>query len=251
MAFHSRKMTPPELNYDIHDKELLAIVDAFGAWRVYLEGANHKITVISDHKNLLAFTTTKKLNRRQTRWSELLSSYDFQIMYRKGTENLGADALSRRSDYLQGEEDRDHTILRVNQGGHLEYNKLELAITMVIQADTWTKRIRESYENDTMAKTLIDSTHPRVQVDSQGTILWDGLIYVPTKLREELTRERHEDQANGHQGLDRTAEKLSKTYYFPNLTLTVKKVIRKCDICARTKNARYSPYGTLQSIETS
>src|SRR5437868_107499 len=81
VAFHSRKFTPAELNYDIHDKELLAIVDAFQTWRVYLEGAEHQVMVYSDHKNLLAFTTTKMLNRRQTRWSELLSAYNFKIVY--------------------------------------------------------------------------------------------------------------------------------------------------------------------------
>ena len=63
VAFYSRKFTPAELNYDIHNKELMAIVDAFGTWRVYLEGAKYKVKVITDHKNLLAFTTTKVLNR--------------------------------------------------------------------------------------------------------------------------------------------------------------------------------------------
>ena len=63
VAFHSRKLTPAEENYEIHDKELLAIVDAFKTWRVHLEGAQHKVTVYSDHKNLMAFMTTKALNR--------------------------------------------------------------------------------------------------------------------------------------------------------------------------------------------
>jgi len=93
-----------EENYEIHDKELLAIVDAFKTWRVHLEGVQHKVTVYSDHKNLTAFTTTKALNRRQTRWSEELSRYDFKIVYRKGSENKRADALSRRPDYFKGKE---------------------------------------------------------------------------------------------------------------------------------------------------
>jgi hypothetical protein len=72
VAFHSRKLTPPELNYEIHDKEMLAIVTALREWRAYLEGATHPFTVYTDHKNLEYFTTTKVLNRRQARWSELL-----------------------------------------------------------------------------------------------------------------------------------------------------------------------------------
>jgi hypothetical protein len=73
IAFHSRKLIQAELNYNIHDKELLAIVVAFKVWRVYLEGAKHTITVKTDHKNLTFFTTTKELTRRQARWAETLS----------------------------------------------------------------------------------------------------------------------------------------------------------------------------------
>jgi hypothetical protein len=67
IAFYSRKLIQAELNYDIHDKELLAIVVAFKVWRVYLEGAKHTIIVKTDHKNLTFFTTTKELTRRQAR----------------------------------------------------------------------------------------------------------------------------------------------------------------------------------------
>ena len=62
VAFHSRKFQPAEINYEIHDKELLAIVDAFKHWRRYCEGATHQIQVFSDHQNLEYFTTTKVLN---------------------------------------------------------------------------------------------------------------------------------------------------------------------------------------------
>ena len=56
-------MTPIELNYDIHDKELLAIMEAFKEWRVYLEGSTYLVKVLMDHKNLLYFIITKQLNR--------------------------------------------------------------------------------------------------------------------------------------------------------------------------------------------
>ena len=98
VAYRSRKFSGPELNYDVHNKELLAIVDAFEEWRAYLKGSRHPIMIYSDHKNLSYFTTTKKLNRQHVRWAELLASYNFQIHYRKGSENGQADALSQRSD---------------------------------------------------------------------------------------------------------------------------------------------------------
>jgi hypothetical protein len=84
IAFHSRKLTPSELNYEIYDKELLAIITAFKEWRAYLEGSSHTITVFTDHKNLEYFASTKVLNRRQCRWAEILANYDFTISYRPG-----------------------------------------------------------------------------------------------------------------------------------------------------------------------
>lgn len=100
-AYRSSKMSSAEQNYDIYDKELLSIVLAFQDWRVYLEGSPHEVKVISDHKNLEYFLTTKQLNRRQARWSEMLSAFQFSIQHRPGSKNLRADALSRRPDVLE------------------------------------------------------------------------------------------------------------------------------------------------------
>ena len=63
LAYRSRKFSGPELNYDVYNKKLLAIVDAFEEWRAYLEGSKYSVEIYSDHKNLLYFTTTKKLNQ--------------------------------------------------------------------------------------------------------------------------------------------------------------------------------------------
>jgi RNase H-like domain found in reverse transcriptase len=52
VAFHSQTFTGAELNYDVHDKELLAIFEAFQNWRHYLESSSSPIDVITDHKNL-------------------------------------------------------------------------------------------------------------------------------------------------------------------------------------------------------
>ena len=62
VVYRSKKFSGPDLNYDIHDKELLAIVDAFEEWRTYLKGSKYPVKVYLDHKNLSYFTTTKKLN---------------------------------------------------------------------------------------------------------------------------------------------------------------------------------------------
>jgi len=88
-----------EISYEIHHKELLAIVDNFKHWRRYCEGATNQVQVFSDHQNLEYFITTKILNRRQAQWAQELSGIDFRIYYRPGNRNGKPDALSRRSEY--------------------------------------------------------------------------------------------------------------------------------------------------------
>jgi len=67
VAFYSKSLSPVEQNYEIHDKEILAIICALEEWRHFLEGARHLVEIWTDHKNLEYFMTAKKLNRRQVR----------------------------------------------------------------------------------------------------------------------------------------------------------------------------------------
>jgi len=99
VAFHSRKMDKAEINYEIYDKEMLAVVSAFKGWRRYLEGVRFQIIVYTDYKNLEYFATTKVLNRRQALWAQELAGYDFKIGYRPGSQNGKPDALSRQPEY--------------------------------------------------------------------------------------------------------------------------------------------------------
>ena len=65
VAFLSKSLSPVEQNYEIHDKEMLAIVQALEEWRHFLEGAEHQFEIWTDHKNLEYFMMAKKLNQRQ------------------------------------------------------------------------------------------------------------------------------------------------------------------------------------------
>ena len=65
VTFFSKKHTPAECNYEIYDKELMAIIRCFEEWRAHLEGSGFPIKVLSDHKNLEYFMSTKLLNRCQ------------------------------------------------------------------------------------------------------------------------------------------------------------------------------------------
>jgi len=95
VAFHSRTFTAAELNYDIYDKELLAIFEAFKIWRHYLEGQAYPIDVVMDHKNLEYFSTTKVLTQRQAQWSKYLSQFNLVIRFHPGRLGTKLDALTR------------------------------------------------------------------------------------------------------------------------------------------------------------
>ena len=106
MAYFSRKMIDAERNYEIHDAELLAIVESFRHWRHYLEQPYHTVEVLTDHSNLRAFMSTHKLTRRQVRLALDLSAFDFRLVYCKRTLNL-SDLLSCQPDYQRDAELED------------------------------------------------------------------------------------------------------------------------------------------------
>ncbi|GJP71187.1 hypothetical protein CLOP_g2032 [Closterium sp. NIES-67] len=93
IAYLSKKLHGAELNYPIHDKEALAIIIAFKAWRCYLEG--RRTTVYTDHCSLKYLKTQPNLSRRQVRWIDFLEThFHYDIVYKPGHKNK-ADALSR------------------------------------------------------------------------------------------------------------------------------------------------------------
>ena len=99
VAFHSRKFSDAEINYDIHDKEMSAIVAAFKEWHHLFIAVKDEITVYTDHRNLEYFNTTKVLNPRQHRWAEFLQQFNLRVVYREGRLNQKANALSWRRAY--------------------------------------------------------------------------------------------------------------------------------------------------------
>lgn len=102
-------MAATELNYEIHDKEMLAIIRAFNHWRAELQSSRHQIEVFTDHKALEYFMPTEVLNSRQARWAQMLSEYNFIIKYRAGKANAAADAPSRRDKDLKPQSKKNST----------------------------------------------------------------------------------------------------------------------------------------------
>ncbi|KAK3545138.1 hypothetical protein QTP70_001438 [Hemibagrus guttatus] len=92
------KLTSAEVNYDVGNRELLAIKAVLEEWCHWLEGARHPFQVLTDHRNLEYLRGAKRLNPRQDRWALFFTRFQFTVSYRPGSKNGKADALSRQSE---------------------------------------------------------------------------------------------------------------------------------------------------------
>jgi len=110
-VFYSKSLSSIERNYEIHDKEMLAIIHALEEWRHFLEGMTHPVEIWTDHKNLEYFMTVKKLNRYQAHWSLYLARFDFLLHYCPRRTMGKPDALSRRADHGNGASDNENVVL--------------------------------------------------------------------------------------------------------------------------------------------
>ncbi|KAI2662144.1 Transposon Tf2-9 polyprotein [Labeo rohita] len=97
-AFFSHRLSSAESNYDIGNRELLAVKLALEEWRHWLEGSGVPFMVWTDHKNLEYIRTAKRLNSRQARWALFFGRFDFTLSYRPGSKNVKPDSLSRIFD---------------------------------------------------------------------------------------------------------------------------------------------------------
>ncbi len=105
VTYFLKKHNSVECNYKIYDKELMIIVRAFEKWWSELKDSIYSIEMITDHKNLEYFMSTKQLSRCQARWSEFLSRFNYHIAYCFNKIDDKSNALTRRSEDLSKEKD--------------------------------------------------------------------------------------------------------------------------------------------------
>jgi len=94
-----------EINYDIHDKEMLAVIRCLKFWEPELKACG-SFTIWTDHRNLEYFIVKRQLSERQIRWYEALSKFQFSLVYRLGAKAILLDTLSRREQDTLGEDDK-------------------------------------------------------------------------------------------------------------------------------------------------
>lgn len=96
IAYFSKKMALAECHYEIYNKELLAIIWYFEEWRSKFKSTGLLVKVLTDHKGLEYFMSSKKLTPRQVRWAKFLFEFNFVISYQTGKKNDKAHALTRK-----------------------------------------------------------------------------------------------------------------------------------------------------------
>jgi hypothetical protein len=287
VAFMSKKHNPAECNYEIYDKELLAIVRCFEGWRAELQGASKPITVLTDHRNLVYFMTTKQLTRRQVRWSELLSEFNFEIRYRPGKDGKKPDSLTRRPQDLPHSNDdprlqfQNRTLLSPDLFKDINFDPgnpetLHASPAEIVDGDEQstelqiTRLLEELYPSDAFFKRISkEMTKERGIPRSKEISLSECLlvnnrlhfrdrIYVPAgKIRDPgelgplrllLLQHAHDSCESGHPGKNKLYELLSRDYYWPQLHKDCEQFCRNCHTCIRNNTSRLRYQGSLKPL---
>ena len=283
-AYFSKRNQPAECNYQIHDKELLAIIKCLREWDAELRSVK-KFSIITDHKNLEYFTTTRKLTERQVRWSEELSRYNFEIIYRPGKKGIQPDALTRREQDLPTSIEDDRLKYRMGQllqqngdvltvasistfedeimpvrdqnSGELKdtAQEVEKLWEIALDQDKDYLRLKDSVKQD--SRVFPRDLHRQVKVsiadcglDEQDRLTYRGRLWVPDHepLRTRIVQELHDSSLTSHPGREGTMALVGRQYFWPNYVEDVRRLIRNCDTCGRSKNWRDRRQGLLRPL---
>ena len=266
VAYLSRTFSGAELNYDVHDKELLAIFEAFKSWRHYLEGPAFPIDVVTDHKNLEYFSTTKILSRRQARWSEYLSAFNMVVRFRPGRLGTKPDALTRRPDLYLKEgksygEVNPHNFKPIFSSEQLSASLRATSLlptvlrgVVAMDVEELDKDILSALSTDPLAQLYLtdpnNQKYTRWSKDSSGFVRIDDRIYVPESgnLRLRVLQYYHDHPVSGHFGINKTLALIRREYTWPNIRTFITDYCRSCTTCSRSKAKRHKPYGLLRQL---
>ena len=248
-------MSTSEVNYEIHDKEMLAVIRALEEWRAELEGLQRKerFEILTDHRALEYFMTTKKLNARQARWAEFLSRFYFLIRYRPGKQNTLADALSRpeKTD-LKMDNHRMQILLKPDC--------LEEKITQEFMGELMPVELEPTVVERVVEENLSASSLEEYRVRARegdadwklenNQLLFRGLLVVPEEgdLRARLLDEIHRQISTAHPGRQKTKKLLRSRYYWPTWNYDVDRYLDNCLTCKRMKTTRDRTPGLLQPL---
>ena len=237
VAYDSRAFKGAELNYPVHEKELLAIIRALAKWRMDLLG--YSFEVWTDHHTLEHFGAQRDLLRWQARWMEFLSHYYATMHYLLGKKNCAADALSRLPD---------PTLTTITSIFATTQNR-KICSRFELE-DALLDEIKLGYVTDPHTAKLTSAAlgmHNVCQKD--GFWFVDDRLVIPNgrTVCETLFRITHDKL--GHFGTPKTYETLRTSFYWPNMRRDLDMAyIPSCANCQRNKSRTTKPVGPLHPL---
>ncbi|KAL0151631.1 hypothetical protein M9458_053032, partial [Cirrhinus mrigala] len=186
---------------------------ALEEWQHWLEGATHPFTIITDHKNLQYLREARRLNPRQARWALFLTRFNFIIMYRPGSKNIPADALSRQ---FSPEAISDPEPILPS----------ELIVSPII----W------DLDQAIQQATLQEPAPPECP---------EGKTYVPLSQRQTLLGTAHGAPSSGHPGSSRILSLIQSRYWWSSMHQDTIRYVQSCSVCAKSNTPRQLPTGKL------
>ncbi|PNX97977.1 hypothetical protein L195_g021217, partial [Trifolium pratense] len=229
VAYFSKALGVRNLTKSAYEKELMAVVLAIQHWRPYLLGRRFKVS--TDQKSLKELLQQKIVTAEQQNWAAKLLGYDFEISYKPGKLNKGADALSR-----------------INEGGALcqVVTSLQWLDERVLQAE-----VLHDQELQKVIRELKTDMNSRPGYSyKQGVLLYEGRLVLSkmSVMIPMLLAEFHSTPQGGHSGFYRTYRRLAANVYWVGMKNTVQEYVKKCDVCQRQKYLASSPGGLLQPL---
>ena len=240
-SYLSQSLSLAEHNYQIYDRELLAIIRALDTWHHYLQGSPFPIVVHTNHKNLTYWWDPQQLTSQQLRWQLKLSEYDLILQHIAGWDLVVSDALSRRVDHAPDDEPSELQYMFPPTF----FRDEELPPIRLIWPGLH-ERLRLTSEVDTVVQMVVDtlnnsSLSPMQQALSDwkwedGLLMFKGHYYVlPGPVQGELIAQFHNAPTWGHPGWMKTQELISCEYWWPGLPTFVKKYVEGCAMCQQNK----------------
>lgn len=227
IAYASRHLNPAEKNYSTTEKECLAILWGIRKMRQYLEG--YKFTVITDHLSLKWLQSINNPTGRLARWALELQQYDFTIQYRRGNENVVADALSRQPV--------ETCQLAATTEQNTEY-QTQCQWIKKKRAEIQTNPVK--YPDYAWVNNQLYRHFPAIEPDD---VEWK--LCVPQNLRKQVLQENHNQPAAGHLGVRKTVARVCRNYYWPGMYRDIKKYVLSCESCQKYKASQLSPAGEM------
>ncbi|MBW0557061.1 hypothetical protein O181_096776 [Austropuccinia psidii MF-1] len=259
IAFDSRKLLPDELNYEIHDKELLGIVWALKCWRAFLLSLSNSFEVLTDHSSLQYFMSSKVLNRHQARWAEFLSEFHFTITYLPGRLAPLPDALSRRDnvypkrgvDFISKNPQNLHQVIKQDgiQESIFFTIKVEVFSDLVdkIQKEVW----KEKDYKEILKQLARDESIPDYSLEPQAKLLlFKDRVVIPSneELQLNILQKRHDSPLAGHPGKEKTLKLIKRDCYWAGMNQFIKDYVSSCQKCSRNKNIHHKTFGVLKPL---